>query len=91
MDGEKSIRRLRSFLAGYEAGVGYQAGGNWDQMKLTGAEDMGYFNAWVAKRLNYSESGSGWCNMILSKAGADDKAFDLFFELLDTYRSENMK
>jgi hypothetical protein len=91
LDGEKSIRRLSSFINGYQAGVGYQAGGSLDQLKLTGAEGMREFNSWVAKQLGFSESTSGWCNMILSKAGSDKKAFNLFFELLDKYRNETSR
>jgi hypothetical protein len=80
LDGDKSLRRLRSFLTGYEAGS--------NGVGLAGAEDLRMFNLWVAEQLGFSESTSGWCNMVGLKAGSDEKAFDLFFELLDKYRSQ---
>jgi hypothetical protein len=86
LDGDKSIKRLRSFLVGYEAGVGFQAGSDVNQRKLIGAEDIRSFNDWVAKRLGYGNSTSGWCNMILSRTDSDEKAFDMFFQLLDEFR-----
>jgi hypothetical protein len=79
LDGDKSLKGLRSFLAGYEVGSSNGKG-------FSGAEDLRKFNAWVAEQLDFSESTSGWCNMITSKAGSDEKAFNLFFELLDKYR-----
>lgn len=86
LDGDKSIIRLRSFLVGYEAGVGYQAGPGATQLKLVAAEDMRSFNNWVAEQFGYSNSTRGWCNMILERAGSDEKAFDLFCQLLNKYR-----
>ena len=79
LDGERSLKRLRSFLIGYEAGVSASHG------NLTGLEDFHTFNSWVAKRIGFIESTSGWCNMIFLKAGSDEKAFNLFFELLDEF------
>jgi hypothetical protein len=87
LDGDKSIKRLRSFLAGYEAGVAYQTGGDSSVLKLTGAEDLRSFNSWVAKQLGIAEATSGWCSMILGHAGSDEKAFGEFFQLLDEYRN----
>lgn len=86
LSGDKSIKCLRSFLVGYEAGVGFQASPDLNQSKLTGAEDMRSFNDWVAKRLGYSNSTSGWCNMILSRADSEERAFEMFFRLLDEFR-----
>lgn len=87
LDGDKSIKRLRSFLVGYDAGVGFQAGPDLTQRKLVGAEEMRLFNDWVAKRLGYSNSTRGWCEMIAARVGSDEKAFDVFFELLDQFRN----
>jgi hypothetical protein len=81
-NGRQSLEKLDLFLAAYEAGA------NSNHGKLVGMEDMRSFNCWVAKQLGYGESTSGWCNMILSKADSDEKAFDLFFELLDKYQSQ---
>jgi len=84
--GERSLRRLGSFIEGFLAGVGYQAGRQWEQARLTGREDLLKFNSWVAKELGFSNSTSGCENMILSKAHSDEDAFDLFFRLLDKFR-----
>jgi hypothetical protein len=48
------------------------------------------FNTWVAKELGFAESTSGWCNMILARAESEDKAFDMFFELLDRFRGRSV-
>lgn len=72
LNGDGSIKRLRSFLVGFEPGAG-SAGG-----EIQGAEDMRKFNLWLASRLEYAEATSGWCNMLLSEAGTDELAFDLF-------------
>ena len=80
LDGDESIKRLLSFLVGYESGL-IAGGGNLHEFG-----DLRDFGAWVAKQLGFFESTSGWCNMILSAAGSDAKAFILFFDLLDRYR-----
>jgi hypothetical protein len=84
---EKSLKRLCAFMDGYLAGVGYQTGSEWEQAKVTGHEDLRKFNSWVAIELGFSKSTMGCENMILSKAPSDEKAFDMFFELLDKYRN----
>src|SRR5579859_4280709 len=80
LDGDRSVKRLRSFLVGFETGA------NSKQGELTGQEDIRQFNSWVASQLGFSNSTSGWCNMILSKAKTDEEAFEVFFDLLDKYR-----
>ncbi len=82
LDGDKSLRRLRSFLVGYDGGLG-QCG-----VQLEGHEELRAFEQWVAKQLEFGGSTCGWCNMILSKAGSDERAFDMFFELLDRFKQE---
>jgi hypothetical protein len=77
---KKSLRELWAFLAGWEAGIN-SAGG---KSNIFGS--LRSFNIWVAKELGFAEPTSGWCNMITDKAGSDEKAFDLFFELLDKYK-----
>lgn len=79
---QKSLKALRVYLSGFEDGLieGGKKQGIFGELRP--------FNSWVAKQLGFGESTSGWCNMILSKAGSDEKAFDLFFELLDKYRSQ---
>ncbi len=74
----KSLTAVKAFLSGYEAGL--FRGGDKQGVSLRG------FNTWVAKELGFAESTSGWCNMILARAGSEDKAFDMFFQLLDRFR-----
>ncbi len=40
------------------------------------------FNDWVAYRLHFYESTSGWCNMICARTTTDQEAIDQFFHLL---------
>lgn len=74
----KSLCALKAFLSGYEAGL--FRGGDKRGVSLR------TFNSWVAEELGFPESTSGWCNMILARAETDDKAFDMFFQLLDKFR-----
>ncbi len=74
----KSLTALKAFLSGYEAGL--FRGGDKRGMSLRA------FNTWVAKELGFAEPTSGWCNMILARAKSEEKAFDMFFELLDKFR-----
>jgi hypothetical protein len=80
IDDDKSIKRLRSFLVGYDVGLA--------QHSVPSPDEFVGFNDWIASQFGYSNSTAGWCNMILDKAGSDEKAFDLFFELLDKFRAE---
>lgn len=82
LDGDRSLKRVRSFLVGYEVGAVATA------RELTDREQFHQFTNWVASRLGYAESTIGWCNMILEKAGSDEKAYDMFFELLDEFRAQ---
>jgi len=82
LDGDKSIRRLRSFLVGYDGGLGACGLG------LEGRAEMAQFEQWIAVKLETINSTSGWCNMVLSKVNSDEKAYELFFQLLDEYRTE---
>lgn len=74
----KSLTALKAFLCGYDAGL--IRGGDEQPVSLRA------FNTWVAKELGFAEPTSGWCKMILARAGSEDKAFDMFFELLDRFR-----
>src|SRR4051794_30511192 len=73
----KSLKQLRSLVIGYEIGA-----------REGISSDFRPFNVWLAKELEFGEPTSGWCNMISPRAESDEKAFDLFFELLDRYRKE---
>lgn len=83
LDGDISLKRLRSFMVGYEEGAGSTT------RKLTDEQQFHQFNDWVARRLGYPMSGRGWCGMIIKRAGDDEKAFHMFFELLDEFKGRS--
>lgn len=82
IDGDLSLKRVRSFMVGYQVGAASTAKELKDQAQFH------QFHDWVAKRLEYSSSTSGWCNMILERAGSDEKAYEVFFELLDEFKGQ---
>lgn len=82
LDGDRSLKRVRSFMVGYETGAATTA------RELTDQEQFRLFNHWVASRLGYSSTSRGWCNMILERAGSDEKAYEMFFDLLDEFREQ---
>ena len=75
----KSLTALRVFLCGYECGVARS-----EKRGIFG--HLRPFNIWVAKELGFAEPTSGWCNMILARAKSEERAFDMFFDLLDRFR-----
>lgn len=83
LDGDPSLKRLRSFLVGYDCGLGRV------HFALRDHAIFDQFNDWVAAHLGFGNSTSGWCNMILAKSGNDDaKAYHFFFDLLDQFCRE---
>jgi len=75
---KRSLSGLANFILGYECALGSRRiKGGWPL-----PED---FNAWVAYRLHYEESTSGWKNMILGVTQSEETGFTRFFELLDEY------
>jgi hypothetical protein len=79
--GEASVHSLGSFVAGYSF-CQRQAGIAVEDEK----PDFGGFHDWVAKKLGYSESTSGWPNMITNQRLDAEEALWLFYQLLDEYR-----
>lgn len=76
--GSKSLTLLRAFLDGFQYGS-------------PSISDTPYgfidFHEWVALRLKYGESTSGYVNMILeSEAGDEEKSVDRFFQLWHEFR-----
>lgn len=82
LDGDRSLKRLRSFLVGYECGLGCA------KLYLRNKESFDQFNEWVATELGFRESTSGWCNMITEKAGSDSEAYSLFFVMIERFCRE---
>jgi hypothetical protein len=76
--GEPSLSALYHFISGYTAALGLHR----IKEETPLPED---FNEWVAYRLHYRESTSGWRNMILGVVHAEDAGVARFFELLDEY------
>lgn len=61
--GEKSLTRLFVYLLGYQRGLG-------ELGKVLKQQDQFHgFHDWVAAKLGFTNSTSGWCNMILSTLG----------------------
>lgn len=81
---EPSINRLDAFLVGYTGGLGRVGFGLRDE------EDFHRFPDWIAHRLGFGNSASGWCNMIRSKSTSEKDAFERFFVLLDEFRKESV-
>ena len=80
--GEKSLSRLSVYLAGYQHGLGRLG------KALKQQDEFHRFHDWIAFKFEFSNSTSGWCKMILAKAENEEKAFDLFFELLGEFQRE---
>lgn len=77
--GEPSITVLWGFIHGFMA-----AG----RVKLSDAEtpEFSAFHDWIAQRLGFGESTSGWRRMLLASTGDEETAFDRFFAELDAFR-----
>jgi hypothetical protein len=80
---EPSIYRLHSFIVGYTCGLG--------RVGFMPRDGIGFhrFHDWVAHRLGFAESTSGWVNMIRDKSTSDAEAFQRFFTLLDEFKKES--
>ena len=83
--GRSSITRLDAFLSGYVAALR-------DLGVKVGTHPFHGFHDWVALRLGYYESTSGWCNMLLEAEKRDEeKALNRFFTYLDEFRHRQGK
>jgi len=81
--GEPSIFLLKMCIDAYAAGLGRVG------FTLRDTADFRRFHDWVARRLGFFESTSGWANMIRNKSASDADAFQRFFVLLDEFRKES--
>ena len=76
--GENTLKSIQHFLAGYNfATFRYEIDDSDDVLFVPRQ-----FNDWVAYRLHFYESTSGWCQMIYSRTETENEAIDRFFELL---------
>lgn len=78
--GERSLTALSGAFTGYQLALA--AHGISDDTTFQLPED---FHDWVAYRLHYKESTSGWKNMILDVTENESDAFSRFFALLDEH------
>jgi hypothetical protein len=84
--GECSLSALYHTIGGYELALGVHGIENDATLRLP--DD---FNDWVAYRLHYKESTSGWKRMILGASGNEVTAFTRFFELLDQHAARRSR
>jgi hypothetical protein len=77
----KSLKHVCSFL------IGYQCGRAGTSEKI---EDRQFiqFHDWLSKRLGFEGTAMSWHTVILKKAGSDEKAYEMFFELLDEFKGQ---
>lgn len=84
--GECSLTALCHAMGGYALALGMH--GIKTDANLRLPDD---FNDWVAYRLHYKESTSGWKRMILGACGDEVAAFARFFELLDEHAARKSR
>lgn len=81
--GENTLTSIRCFLEGYHLAM-ERHGLSRDSDALLVPHE---FHDWVAYRLHFYESTSGWCNMIRDRAETEQDAIDKFFELLADFKT----
>jgi len=82
--GSSSIIRLKSYLDGYfSAREDMSCEKTQEQLHFQGFQD------WIQKRYRVSSSQS-WSQIILFYSSDEIKALDLFFELLEEYKTTSM-
>ena len=85
--GEYSLKSLGTYLDGYRFA-----------MEMHGLLDRSdpflipyEFHDWVAYRLHFYESTSGWVNMIRDRTSSEQEAIERFFGLLDEFKVRTPK
>ena len=79
---QPELVRVYAFLIGYQCALGRQ------RLTFRHADpDFHRFHDWIAQRLDYRESTSGWHNMIRGRCSSEREAFDRFYELLAEFRA----
>jgi hypothetical protein len=81
--GECSLTALWHFISGYGQALATHAI-PYESDPLALPRD---FHDWVAYRLHFKESTSGWRNMILGRVGSEKEGLDQFFTLLEEYNA----
>jgi phosphoribosylanthranilate isomerase len=92
--GRHSLTELFTFLHGIEFGIGCLnneiSAFDWKQFKPLGVPNYNYgFRAWISKKFKNTGSRQMWSDIILLQVDDDEeKAFDLFFALLEEFKLE---
>jgi hypothetical protein len=81
--GENTLQSLRCYLDGYDFAIERHGLSQQDDPLHVPHE----FHDWVAYRLHFYESTSGWSNMIRDRTGTEQEAIDKFFELLAEFKA----
>ena len=85
--GGKSLSALATYLSGFQMAL-IIGEGKFDSKKFFQDD----FYNFVANNLNNHSMGKHWLKLILSKTNNnEEKAFDLFFKLLEEFKIENEK
>lgn len=84
--GKRSLSALYMFLNGYEFAMLTHKVKAKPFLKVPQA-----FHDWVAYRLHFDYSTSGWCNMILDRTKDEEKALDLFWNFFDEFNNRKPK
>lgn len=79
--GSKSLTSFYHFYNGYQLACDHHQIKN-PNLDFAIVSD---FDDWVAYRTHFTESTSGWCNMILATTLSEEDAFDRFFTLRDEH------
>lgn len=83
--GDSTITTFKGYFYGYLEGSKL-----WNNKKVVA--ELRKFHDWVAMRLGYFESTSGWKNMLLkSENGDEEKALKKFFVFLDEFKKRKAK
>jgi hypothetical protein len=84
--GSKSITALCLFLQGYSYAL------EINNLSTEQHKDFKHFHEWIALKLNYYESTSGWRNMILESQNQDEtKALDTFFMYFNQFKNREIE
>lgn len=80
--GENSLSGLRCLIGGYAfAQDDFGLRCDWGES----TSPWRHLHDWVATRFNRSSAVPGWCNVILDETGNEEKAMEVFFDLVDKF------
>lgn len=85
--GEFSVSKLKAFLSGYCSAVWLNKCVEFENQNKLIPLPFKFFNNFTARKFNVPKD-IGWCGIILQQVGNNEKkGLELFFELLDEYKS----